>query len=126
LSVEPKYLLVPPSLEITAHELCFSDSIPGQNNAAVPNLFKKLGLVPVVEPLLESPTMSGSSATAWYLMPSPNLWPVITTVTLGSEDNLAPYVDSQPGWVKDGIEHKVRIDFDAAAVGAKAVKSAGQ
>ena len=126
LSVEPRYLLVPPSLEITAHELCFSESIPGQANSAVPNLFKKLGLVPQVESLLESPALSGSSATAWYLMPDPNLWPVFSTITLGSEDALAPYVDSQPAWTSDGVEYKVRTDFDCCAVGCRAVKSAGQ
>lgn len=126
LSVEPKFLLVPPSLEITAFELCFSDSIPGQTNAAVPNIFKKLGIVPVVEPLLESPNLSGSSSTAWYLLPDPELWPVFTTVTLGGEDNLEPYTESQAAWVRDEIQHKVRTDFDCCPVGCKAVKSAGQ
>ncbi len=75
LNVEPKILLVGPSLEITAHELCFSDSVPGQSNSAVPNLFKKLGLIPVVEPLLEAPSITGNSSTGWYLLPDPNLWP---------------------------------------------------
>ena len=89
-------------------------------------MFKKLGIVPVVEPLLESPVLSGSSATAWYLMPDPNLWPVFMVLTLGSEDNLAPYTDTHPAWLSDGIEHKVRTDFDCAAVGCRAVKSAGQ
>ena len=98
LSVEPKTLLVPPSLEMTAHELCYSDSIPGQDNPAVPNIFKKIGIVPEVEPLLESPTVSGSSATSWYLFPDPELWPVFKRLTLGSKENLAPLPGQHGGF----------------------------
>lgn len=125
LSVEPKFLLVPPSLEITAHELCFSDSIPGQTNAAVPNLFKKLGLQPIVEPLLEAPSLTGNSSTGWYLLPDPNLWPVVTTLTLSYPDNLEPYVEEKALWKQDGVAYKSRIDFEACAVGHYAIKSAG-
>ena len=125
LSVEPKFLIVPPSLEITAHELCFSDSIPGQNNSAVPNLFKKIGITPLVEPLLETQSLTGWSATAWYLMPDPALWPVFQTMALSSPDNLEPYVESQAAWNRDAVEYKVRTDFDCAAVGCRAVKSDG-
>ncbi len=125
LMIEPKYLLVPPSLEMTAHELCFSDSAPGQTNSSVPNIFKKIGLIPIVEPLLESPALTGSSSTAWYLLPDPNISPFFATIALGSADNLAPYIDSKPGWVSDNIEFKTRIDFGVAAIGHKAVKSAG-
>ncbi len=126
LQVEPKILLVPPSLEMTAHELCFSDSIPGQNNAAVPNFFKKIGIVPVVDPLLESPALTGYSSTAWYLLPDPKLWPVFMALTLDNEDNLEPYTDSRAVFERDEVQYKVRIDFDCCAVGAKAIKSAGQ
>ncbi len=126
LAVEPKFLLVPPSLEITAHELCFSDSIPGQNNSAVPNLFKKIGIIPVVEPLLESPVIPGYSAASWYLLPDPTLWPVFLILALGKEDNLEPYVESRAVFNRDEVQYKVRTDFDCCAIGCKAVKSAGQ
>jgi hypothetical protein len=125
LSVEPKYLLVPPSLEMTAHELCFSDSIPGQSNSNVVNLFKKIGITPIVEPLLESPIMPGSSSTAWYLMPSPDAWPVVRVFGLGTTE-IVPYVESQTAWANDAAEYKVRIDVDSAAIGYFAIKSAGQ
>lgn len=125
LSVEPKYLIVPPSLEITANELCFSDSIPGQSNPAVPNLFKKLGLVPIVEPLLEAPSITGYSSTAWYLLPDPELWPVVMTLALSRADNLEPYVEERPKWKSDGAEWKARTDFAAIAVGYRAIKSVG-
>jgi len=125
LALEPKYLLVPPSLEITAHELCYSDSIPGQANSAVPNLFKKLGIVPIVEPLLESPSLAGSSATAWYLLPDQRLWPVFSALSLGEPGNFAPYVESQVQFKNDNVETKVRTDFSVAAVGYTAVKMKG-
>jgi hypothetical protein len=124
LAIEPKLLLVPPSLEITAHELCFSDTIPGQANSAIPNLFKKLGIVPVVEPHLESPAIAGSSSTAWYLLPDPELWPTFRAFSL--DGNFAPFLDSMAGWKKDQVEYKCRIDFGTAAIGKFAVKSAGQ
>lgn len=123
LSVEPKFLLVGPSLEMTAHELCYSDSIPGQSNPAVPNLFKKIGLTPIVEPLLESPAITGNSSTAWYLFPDPLLWSTFRVFALGK--NFAPYLDSLESWDKDQIEYKVRIDFGSAAIGKFAVMSKG-
>jgi hypothetical protein len=89
-------------------------------------LFKKLGIIPVVEPLLESPTLPGFSSSAWYLFPDPALWPVFTTIALGSEDNLEPYVDSRAVFQKDEIQYKVRTDFDCCAIGSQAVKSEGQ
>lgn len=125
LGIEPKILLVPPSLEVTAHELCFSDSMPGQGNSAVPNIFKNIGIVPIVEPLLESPSLTGGSSSAWYLMPDPVMWPVFRYLTLSGENGLEPYLDSQPMWLSDGIEYKVRIDFAVVPVGSKAVKSLG-
>lgn len=125
LSVEPKYLLVPASLEITAHELCFSDSAPGQNNSSVPNFFKKIGLTPIVEPLLESQQLAGYSETAWYLFPDPAMYPVFRTLTLGAEDNLEPYVDSSVEFRTDAIRYKVRTDFECTPVGWMAVKSKG-
>lgn len=125
LAVEPKYLLVPPSLEMTAHELCFSDSIPGQNNSNVVNLYKKIGITPIVEPLLESPVVSGSSSTAWYLVPSPDAWPVVRVFGLGTTE-IAPYVENQTAWKNDAVEYKVRVDVDSAAIGYFAIKSAGQ
>jgi len=125
LSVEPKYLLVPASLEMTAHELCFSDSAPGQNNSAVPNFFKKLGLTPVVEPLLENPQITGNSAAAWYLFPDPDMYPVFRTLALGSEENLEPYIDSAVEFKTDALRYKVRTDFECAPVGWMAVKSKG-
>jgi hypothetical protein len=124
LAVEPKFLLVPPSLEMTAHELCFSDSIPGQSNPNIPNLFKKLGITPVVEPLLESSIMSGGSSSAWYLLPDPGVWPFIRVYGLTSE-SVDPVFEEKPAWNSDRIEYKVRMDLAVGAIGHYAVKSLG-
>ena len=123
LGIEPKILLVPPSLENLAHQLCFSISLPGQNNANVLNFFQKLGIEPVVEPLLENSSIPGYSSTAWYLLPEPKVSPVRYFTLDGS---LAPHLGQQEKFASDGIEYKVRIDFGAAAIGYRGVKSDGQ
>ncbi|SHJ23839.1 Mu-like prophage major head subunit gpT [Malonomonas rubra DSM 5091] len=125
LAIEPKFLLVPPSLEVTAFELCYSDSVPGQTNSAVMNLFKKIGLVPIVEPRLESPLFSGSSSTAWYLLPDPNIRSVIASLALGDPNKLQPYVKEKAMFERDATEYKARIDFGVVPMSPYAVKSEG-
>lgn len=124
LAVEPKFLLVPPSLEMTAHELCYSDSVPGQSNSNVLNLFKKIGLTPIVEPLLESPILEGSSSSAWYLLPDPELWPNMRVYGLGTPE-IKPYLESKTAWNNDALENKVRVDVGCAMIGRFGVKSKG-
>lgn len=126
LDINPKILLVGPENEALASRLCNSDSLPGQSNIDVPNFFKTIGLQYIVDPLLEAPSLTGSSSSAWYLLPDPALWPVFRYVTLSGEAGLAPYIDSQPSWETDGVEYKVRIDFAVVAASSKAVKSLGQ
>jgi len=54
LSIEPKFLIVPPELERVACQLCYSDSDPSSLHAGTINIFKRNGLEVLVEPLLTS------------------------------------------------------------------------
>ena len=124
LLVEPKYLVVGPGNERLAYQLAFSDSDPSAPNSGALNYFKQIGVQPVVDPLLESPVITGGSATAWYLLPDPAIVPVVRYFTLGGA-GLAPYIESRSAFNNDCVEMKTRIDFSAAPIGTFAVKSAG-
>jgi hypothetical protein len=120
LLIEPKYLIVGPGNERLAYQLAYSDADPGTNNSGTVNFLKKaVGLEIVVDPLIES-----SSLTAWYMLPDPRIVPVFRYFTLGGE-KLAPYIESQQGFNNDNLEMKTRVDFATAAIGYFAVKSDG-
>ena len=121
LAIEPKFLVVGPGNERLAYQLAYSDADPGTSNSGTVNFFKKsVGLSVIVEPLLET-----SSLTAWYLLPDPSVVPVIRYFVLDGSDGLAPYIESRNGFNNDNLEFKTRIDFAAAPIGYFAVKSAG-
>jgi hypothetical protein len=125
LSVEPKYLVVPPSLEMTAWALCYALSLPGQDNSGVGNLFReKYGLVPVVAPELEDTTLGGT-ATNWFLSADPTVFPTpFIRITL--DGNEPPMVEEKVIWETDQMGFKVRVDFAVAAVGWRGmIKSTG-
>lgn len=120
LSIEPKYLIVGPGNERLAYQLCYSNADPGTSNSGTVNFIKEsVGLEVIVDPLLET-----SSLTAWYLLPDPAVTPVIRYYTLDGGD-LAPYIESKQGFVRDSLEFKTRVDFGAGAISTFGVKSAG-
>lgn len=125
LNIEPKYLIVPPSLEVAAWSLCNALSLPGQSNAGVGNLFReKYGLVPVVAPELEDTTLGGSS-TNWFLSADPAVFPTpFIRLSLGGDET--PMVEEKVAWETDEMQFKVRVDFAAVAVGWRGMlKSTG-
>lgn len=125
INIEPKYLIVPPSLEMTAWQLCRATSLPGQSNSGVQNIFKDLhGMEPIVAPELEDDTLGGTS-TNWFLSADPSVFPVPFR-RLNLEGSEKPYVESSVGWHNDKMRFKVRIDFAVAATGWRGmVKSTG-
>lgn len=125
LNIEPRYLIVPPSLEMTAWALCHASSLPGQNNSGVGNIFKELhGLKPVVAPELEDSTLGGS-ATNWFLSADPNVFPT-PFFRLSLDGNELPFVDERAGWERDEAQFKVRVDFAVVATGWRGmIKSTG-
>lgn len=125
LSIEPKYLIVPPTLELTAWTLCNALSLPGQNNAGVGNIFReRYGLTPVVASELEDASLGGSSAN-WFLSADPKVFPTpFLRLNLESADSVS--VEEQVGWTTDAMEFKVRVDFSIASVGWRGmIKSTG-
>jgi len=62
LNIVPKFLIVPPELEVTAKEIIASTAKLGADNVAVPNVNQNLYTVVVDAEM--------TSATAWYLLAS--------------------------------------------------------
>lgn len=125
LSIEPRFLIVPPSLEMTAWALCYASSLPGQDNSGVGNIFKeKYGLEPIVAAELEDSSLGGSSKN-WFISCDPEVFPTpfLRLSFLGSE---GPVVKDRVDWKTDRVEFKVRTDFSVAQAGWRGmIKSTG-
>lgn len=126
LLIEPKYLVVGPGNERLAYQLAYSNSDPSAANSGAANFFKTIGLEVIVDPLLESSSITGGSLKAWYLLPDPELTPVIRYFTFPGSNSLAPFIEGQTQWNNDALEMKVRTDFAAAPTGFFAVKATGE
>lgn len=71
LAIEPKYLVVPPELEITARQIINSTLLGVTSGGPTGN--PVAGIVGVVvEPRLSNALYTGYSATAWYLSAGPS------------------------------------------------------
>lgn len=99
IDANPKYLLVPVSLQTAAETLVSSTVTP--TTAADVNPFAGK-LEPIADPRL-------SSLTAWYLFADPNFSPALEYGYLDGHE--APFTESQEGWRVDGTEYKIRHDF---------------
>ena len=116
LDFQPKFLLVPPALELTAWSLCHSGSLLGQDNAGVNNLFReKYGIVPIVSPELGDTELGGNSRD-WYLFSDPVITPASFKMLSMGPSWPKPYTDQLVGWRSDNLEFKVRLDFQVAAI----------
>jgi hypothetical protein len=85
LGVEPRILLVPSSLRVTALNLMNSTMTVATTtaNAPLPANNPFVGAYRVVSsPYLQNSSYTGNSATAWYLLADPNDLPVIESVFL--------------------------------------------
>ncbi len=89
LGVEAETLLYPPELDTTARELMNSQFIVygGASAAKQPanNVFQGR-FKPVMSRYLSNTAYTGNSATAWYLLSSPTLFPVIECAFLNGVD----------------------------------------
>ncbi len=107
LNVAPAYLIVPASLEQTAYQLTSPNYVPATK--AEINEFRAGGrtaLTPVVEPVLDA-----NSATAWYLAASGNQIDTVEYCYLDGAEGAV--IESEPGFVVDGVQYKCRLDFGA-------------
>jgi HK97 family phage prohead protease len=103
ISVQPKFLIVPPELETTAEQLLTAVNATTTEDV---NVFGgKLSLL--VEARL-------ASTTRWYLSADPATVPGLEYSYLqGSE---GPVTETRNGFEVDGVEVKVRLDFGAGFV----------
>jgi hypothetical protein len=119
LNLEPKYLVVPPALEITAWSLCLGNSLLGQANSGVPNPFRdRYGIVPVVAPDLADPALFGNDKD-WFLFADPQVVPASFKVLTLTGDWPEPEVEQMPIFERDEVQMKIRIDFEPAAINPK-------
>lgn len=105
LSLIPKFLLVPSTLEGQAFKLVTSAvEVPAASNASnIPNLHQ--GMTPIVLDYW-------SSQTQWYLVADPQLCPTLELSFLGGREDPELFVQSDPQagsvWNADKITYKIR------------------
>jgi len=105
INAEPRFLLVPASLETTAEKVMAEISA-----ASVDNVNPFAGkLQPVVDPRLDA-----KSSTRWYLFANPAVLPVLEYAYLAGQPGL--YIETRVGFNIDGLEVKARLDFGAGVI----------
>ncbi len=104
IDANPKFLLVPTTLQTTAEVLVRSTIAPTSLDQVNPFAGQ---MVPIADPRL-------SSATAWFLFADPAFSPALQYSYLNGQS--APFLDQQLGWRVDGTEYKVRHDFGAGVL----------
>jgi phage head maturation protease len=113
LGIKPRWLIVPPELEITALQLIGSLTNTQASATAIPNSdFARLEVI--VEPRL-------TSTTAWFL-----LGQGVETIEVGRLDANGISFESSNDFDRDAFKMKVRLDVGAKALSPLAmVNSAG-
>ncbi len=106
ITVRPRYLLVPPSLEKAALQITGTNFQPSR--AADTNVFGS-SLVPISEPRLED-----ASSTAYFLAAEPNTVDTIEYAYL--EGNEGVFTETSNGFEVDGLKVKCRHVFGAKAI----------
>lgn len=102
LNIDPAFLIVPKSLQGTAHQLMASQAEPGQDNAAVANRVANMAKV------VADARLDVDSTAKWYLAASPSQTDTIEVSYLNG--NETPTLEQKEGWNTDGVEFKVRHD----------------
>ena len=110
---QPKFLIVPVSLETIAEQLIASLQDPSKNNDT-PNLAFIRGLTLIADPRLDE-----SSDTAWYLAASPMQIDGILRVYLAGQDRL--YIEENNEFKRDVTAFKVRLDFGVGVIDHRAL-----
>ena len=107
LNVQPRYLVVPVALQLTAFQMIAPNLAPAKSADLVPDYIR--ALTPIAEPRLDA-----SSTTAWYLFASPDQIDTIEYAYLEGQDGV--YIETRQGFDVDGVEIKARLDFGAKAI----------
>lgn len=116
LSIQPRYLLVPPLQLATASQVmgAFVPTTPG---GVTPTYLRSLEIVD--EPRLQGGVTVGGvtypgSSTGWYLAADPNQAPTVEYAYLEGQEGI--YTETQAGFEVDGIKTKVRLDIGAKPI----------
>lgn len=116
ITVRPRFLIVPPSLEEAALKITSANFVASKG--ADQNVYGP-SLVPVTEPRLED-----SSSTAWFAAALPNNIDTIEYAYL--EGNEAVFTETKAGFEVDGMQVKCRHVFGAKAIDHRGLfKNAG-
>lgn len=108
LDPQPRFLIVPVSLETTAEQLIASLVDPARSNAT-PSLEFVRGLTLIADPRLDE-----HSETAWYLAADPRQIDTIVRAYLVNQPR--PYLEENPEFLRDALSWKVRLDFAAGVM----------
>ena len=117
LNITPKYLVIPPELEMTAYEIINSTAAVDGVNSGVVNPYKGRFII-VVDAELTDPT-------AWYLVADATQHDTIEVTYLNGIET--PRLETRQGFDVDGIEYKVAFDCGVSALDFRGLyKNAGQ
>lgn len=117
LNITPKYLVVPPELEMTAYQIVNSTAAVDGVNSGVVNPYKGRFIV-VADAELTDPD-------AWYLVADATQHDTIEVTYLNGVET--PRLETRQGFDVDGIEYKVAFDCGVSALDFRGVfKNAGK
>ncbi len=116
LNIQPKFLLVPVGLEMTAKIILASGWYPTDAGMEASPLYGKSPLTGIE--LISDPLLDANSTTAWYLVADPDAFDGVVVATLASAGNsFGLTIESfEPDHQSDTYWQKVRIDVGASAV----------
>lgn len=117
LNITPKYLVVPPELEVTAYQIVNSTAAVDGTNSGVVNPYKGRFVI-VADAELTDPD-------AWYLIADASQHDTIEVTYLNGVET--PRLETRQGFDVDGIEYKVAFDCGVSALDFRGVyKNAGK
>lgn len=117
LNITPKYLVVPPELEMNAYQIVNSTAAVDGVNSGVANPYKGRFVV-VADAELTDPD-------AWYLVADASQHDTIEVTYLNGVET--PRLETRQGFDVDGIEYKVAFDCGVSALDFRGVfKNAGK
>ena len=117
LNITPKYLVVPPELEMTAYQIVNSTAAVDGVNSGVANPYKGRFIV-VADAELTDPD-------AWYLVADATQHDTIEVTYLNGVET--PRLETRQGFDVDGIEYKVAFDCGVSALDFRSLyKNAGK
>ena len=117
LNITPKYLVVPPELEMAAYQIVNSTAAVDGVNSGVVNPYKGRFVV-VADAELTDPD-------AWYLVADATQHDTIEVTSLNGVET--PRLETRQGFEVDGIEYKVAFDCGVSALDFRGLyKNAGK